>query len=71
MALTQQQLQDRKDKLILAITSGHKKVSFEGMNVEYQSIDDMQRALNMINQQLSETSGGRRIRRRLAYSSKG
>jgi hypothetical protein len=71
MAFTQSDL-DRIDK---AISSGQKVVQLNGRRKEFQSIDDMLKARQLIQQELNtsagEASGNRRPRGYRAVTRKG
>lgn len=76
MAFTLPQLETMRDELQRAIYSGARSVTFSDLaggsrSVQYHSLDEMQSALRLLNDQVSQASGTQRIRRRLIYTSKG
>jgi hypothetical protein len=57
MALTLEQLETKRDALVLAISSGELSVRFESRQVQYRSIEEMQRALAFLEGQIEKLTG--------------
>lgn len=57
MAITLTELATMRDTLQRAIFSGTRRVQFENRAVEYNSVADMQKALAVLDAQISTTSG--------------
>lgn len=69
--MTLEDLQTRRDALILAMTNGVRSVTNElGNAITYQSIHEMERALARLDREIARLSGGG-VRRVQVFSEKG
>jgi hypothetical protein len=57
MALQLAELQSMRDTLQRAIFSGTRRVQFSDRSVEYNSVDDMRKALADLNAEIAKASG--------------
>lgn len=71
MDFTQLELETQRKALKKAIFSGARSVQFGDRRVEYNSLADMQAALDSIEKEISKGGGSPRVRRRLIYTSRG
>lgn len=55
--------QDQLTALEKAYASGTTKLTYEGKQIEYRSLDEMERAINTIRRALDRAAGGRKSRR--------
>lgn len=63
--------QAQLDALTAALASGELRVSYEGHSVEYRSIADLERAIQIVRDGLLSDAGTPRSRMLRAYSNKG
>lgn len=70
MALTLAQLEAMRDALVTNISTGVRSTSFQDRRVDYQSVDDMRKALADIESEIA-TVGSTFTRRSYAAFSKG
>lgn len=57
MAISLSELQSMRDKLQRALFSGTRRVQFSDRAVEYNSVDDMRKALADLDAQIATASG--------------
>ncbi len=61
----------QRDALQQALASGALTVEYDGKRTTYRSVDELKKALDIVNQSLSDQAGNPRTRRIGIYASKG
>lgn len=71
MAQTLTQLQAARDKLWARISSGVRSTRFQDRSIDYQSVDDMRKALDALDLQIGAASGTPAMRHSYVVFAKG
>lgn len=65
------ELQTRREALAASHSSGVARVSYDGKTVEYRSLAEIDRAIDVLNREIADLEGRRAIRQVRVSTSKG